>query len=201
MPQDLLKVSPPKIYNLWENSMKIKKWIIRVTILTFILAVSISFISEVVLKNLNIFWGFLILTLIVFLGIIFDMVGIAVTICEEHPFHSMAARKNHSARYSIKLIRNASQVSNFCNDVIGDISGIISGTALVVILRQIFVQGDFGVLESVITILFSALIAAITVGGKAMGKDFAKTHSRKVVRYVGEVLYIMDKKFKIRIFK
>ena len=35
------------------------------------------------------------------------------------------------------LIRNAGKVSSFCNDVIGDISGVISGTASALIVFNI----------------------------------------------------------------
>ncbi len=61
-------------------------------------------------------------------NIFFDIIGIAVTTAKEMPFHAMAANKVEEAKYAIKLVKNASQVSNFCNDVIGDISGIISGS-------------------------------------------------------------------------
>ena len=41
------------------------------------------------------------------------------------------------ARQAIYIVRNADRVSNFCNDVIGDISGIISGTAVAFVVLKL----------------------------------------------------------------
>ena len=95
------------------------------------------------------------------------------------------------------LIKNAGQVSNFCNDVIGDIAGIISGTALITIVGQLYLQTDLPVKESIISVVFSALIAALTVGGKAIGKEVALNHSKQIVLQVGKVLHILDTKLSL----
>ena len=103
------------------------KWVSMITIWTFIMAIVFSIVTEGLVKNLNILLAFIILIIIILIGILFDIIGIAVATAEEKPFHAMAANKVEEAKYAIKLIKNAGQVSNFCNDVIGDISGIVSG--------------------------------------------------------------------------
>lgn len=181
--------------------MKIKPWIYKVALTTFILAVTISFIADGLLRNVNMVVGFIILFIIVSLGILADTVGIAVASCDEQPFHAMAAKRIESAKYSILLIKNAGQVSNFCNDVIGDIAGIISGTALITIVGQWFLTVDVPIQESVVVVIFSALIAALTVGGKAYGKEIALNYSKQIVHRVGQVLHFFDKKLSLGIIK
>ena len=61
------------------------------------------------------------------MSIFFDIIGIAATAAEEVPFHSMASKKQDGAKWAIILIRNADRVSSFCNDIIGDICGVLSG--------------------------------------------------------------------------
>ena len=181
--------------------MKIKPWIYRVALLTFVLAIAISFIADGLLRNVNVVVGFIVLFIIVFLGIVADAIGIAVASCDEQPFHAMASKRIDSAKYSILLIKNAGQVSNFCNDVIGDIAGIISGTALITIVGQLFLSANFKIQESIVVVIFSALIAALTVGGKAFGKEIALNYSKQIVHRVGQVLYFLDKKLSLGIIK
>ena len=73
--------------------------------------------------------AFLILLAIILIGIIFDIIGMAVATADEKPFHSMASRKVAGASDAIKLLRNAERVSSICNDVVGDICGVVSGSA------------------------------------------------------------------------
>ena len=69
--------------------------------------------------------AFIVLLLIVFLGILFDIIGVAVMSANEKPFHSMAAKKLPGAVEAMKLLRSAEKVSSFCNDVVGDICGVV----------------------------------------------------------------------------
>lgn len=180
---------------------KASRWIIRVSILTFILAIMMSTLSEALLRNVSLIPAMCVLLLIIFVGIVFDTIGIAVAAAKEQPFHSMAAQKIPSARYSVSLVRNAGPVSNFCNDVIGDIAGIISGASTAIILSQIMALGLPFVNMATLSVVFSGVVAALTVGGKAIGKELALTNWKGIVELVGKILYLLDHKFHIRILK
>lgn len=97
------------------------KWFIQVFIVTFILSMFFSYISANGVSNLSLIPAILILILVVLLGIIFDIIGVAVTVANEHEFHAKATKKVKGSKDSIKLIRNAPKVANICADVIGDI--------------------------------------------------------------------------------
>jgi hypothetical protein len=163
------------------------KWIIGIIIWTFIISGAITLISETTLSKVNIYIAFIILVLIIIIGIGFDIIGVAVTAADETPFHSMASRKVHGARKAVNLIRNADKVSNFCNDVIGDVCGVVSGGTGAVIVAKI--MASTSIKEGlVLTIVISAAIASLTVGGKAVGKNYAISQSNNIVYGVAWLL-------------
>jgi CBS domain containing-hemolysin-like protein len=168
--------------------------------LTFIIAFLISFSSENLIKALNLILAFFILIIIILIGIIFDIVGVAVTAAKEPPFHAMSADKVKGAKEAVKLIRNADIVSNFCNDVIGDISGTISGAAGAAIVLKIF--NYYSIIDkAMFSIIVTSLIATLTVGGKAIGKGIAISRCQEIVLKVGLLLYYLNTKFRIQILK
>ncbi|MBS4539981.1 hypothetical protein GOQ27_16005 [Clostridium sp. D2Q-11] len=169
-----------------------------ISIWTFFLAILVSILAENIMRNFDLLFAFITLILIIFVGVFFDTIGIAVAAVQEKPFHSMAAKKNTAARYSIKLIKNAGPVSNFCNDVIGDICGIISGAAGAIIISKISSMYEIKEL-TIISVVMSGFIASLTVGGKALGKEIAIKHSKTIIYYTGKVVMILDNKFKIKL--
>lgn len=177
-----------------------KKWVIVISVWTFVMAIFFSLITEKLMKNLDVFFAFIILIIIMLLGIVFDIIGIAVAASGEKIFHSMAANKVEEAKYAIKLIKNAGQVSNFCNDVIGDISGIVSGSAGTIIIYNIISKYDIKD-GTILSIMITALIASFTVGGKAVGKEIAINNSEKIIFKMAKVLNFLEKNFRIKLFK
>ena len=109
----------------------------------------------------------------------------------------MAARKIRSAKYAVKLIRNAEKVSNFCSDVISDIAGIMSGATGTAIAAVLFITDRANLVG---TFLITAGVAAVTVGSKAFGKSVAINHSGDIVNIVSKVIYFFAG-FKIKINK
>jgi len=162
------------------------KWIIIVTIVTFFIAMLLGYISLIYMEKVTLAVSIGLLFIIVLIGVFFDALGIAVTAADEIPFHSMAANKVKASKESILLIRNASTVANFFNDVIGDISGIISGAATGAIVIKI--NEIITIKTMIISILLSAIVAALTVGGKAIGKEFALRKANSVVYKIGLVI-------------
>lgn len=163
------------------------KWIALIFLTTVLISALMSFVSSNLLDGAGLFLSFGILIGIVLIGIIFDIIGVAVTAADEAPFHAMASRKVPEAEDALRLIRNANKVSSFCNDVIGDICGVISGSAAAVIAARA-VLGMESTKATIVTLGMSALVAAVTVGGKAVGKTFAMGGSVQVVRSTAKVL-------------
>ncbi len=156
-----------------------KKWIVTVVIVAFLTSFTLSFISEMTIPNLSLWLGILVTLFFIFLGIFFDIIGVSVTTADEAVFHSMSSRKVKGANVAVKFKKNADKVSSFCCDVIGDVCGIISGAAGTTIAAILVSQFKFNTLFTSITI--AAIIASITIGGKAIGKSFAINKSNIVL--------------------
>lgn len=163
-------------------------WVLTIFSATVLISGVISLISEEIMAGAGTIVAFMILLLIVLIGIVFDIIGVAVTSADDKPFHSMAARKVPGAKEAIHLLRNAERVSSICNDVIGDICGVVSGAASATIAVQILSRFEFS-WPRVVSLVMSALVAGMTVGGKAIGKTFAINSSTTIVYYVGRILH------------
>lgn len=164
------------------------RWVITIFIVTILVSGTISFVSDMIMETSTVLVAFIILLVIVMIGIIFDIIGVAVTSADEKPFHSMAARKVPGAQEAIRLLRKAEKVSSICNDVVGDICGVVSGSASATIAAQVIAGHTFS-WPQMISLLLSALVAGLTVGGKAIGKTFAIGSCTTIVHSVGKVLW------------
>lgn len=166
--------------------MNNKSWIIKAFILTFFITIAISGASNTIANNSNIIVLIIITFLILLLGIIFDIIGTAVLTAKEASFHAKAANKIKGSREGIKLIKNASTISSFCNDVIGDICGIVSGSMGAMI--AIYITNKFNLSSTICTLIISSIISSLTVGGKAIGKTFAVKKSDNIIFIVGKLI-------------
>lgn len=166
--------------------MNNKNWVIKAFILTFFLALIISGISNVIVENCGFIVLLIITIFIVFLGIIFDIIGTAVLTANEATFHAKASNKIDGSKESIKLIKNSSNIANFCNDIIGDICGIVSGSMGAMI--AIYAATHLEINNTLTALLISSVISSIMVGGKAIGKNIAVKKSDEILFMVGKVL-------------
>ena len=163
-------------------------WALRIFLIAIALSAALSLLSETTLAGADIAMALLILGLFILLGIAFDILGVAVTAADERPFHSAAAHREKGAKESLWLLRRASYVSSFCNDVVGDICGVVSGSASATIAAQVLARIECGWPQAV-TLLMSAMVAGLTVGGKAVGKTIAMASATSIVHGVGRILF------------
>lgn len=155
------------------------------------LSAVLSFAAAEIIGNAGYVLAAATLLIFVLLGIVFDMVGVAVTAADSAPFHAMASHKEKGGKEAIWLINNAERVSSICNDVVGDICGIISGTTAAVIV--LLLQKSFSISNTMASIIITALISGITIGGKALGKSTAIKQSTKVVTAAAKFLSFFHK--------
>ena len=148
-----------------EKSRKNRKWIIEIFFMAFLISFVFSFVSETFIPNLPVIFGILLIALFIALGIVFDMIGVAVTASDEKPFHSMSSRKVKGANIAVLLKKNADKVGSFCATTFG----------FNPFFTSLFVTG---------------LIAAITIGGKAIGKGVALNQSDMILYRVAKFLSI-----------
>ena len=170
-----------------EQQRKTRRWVITIFFATIAISAAISLASDFIMGKSSMGVAFLILLMIVFIGILFDIVGMAVATADEKPFHAMASRKVRGAKECIMLLRNAERVSSICNDVVGDICGVVSGSASATIAAQVLQNFELS-FASVVPLVLSSLVAALTVGGKAVGKGIAVRSCTDIVYHAGQVI-------------
>ena len=162
-------------------------WPLRVFFLAVALSALLSFFSSTALSGAGYVVAILVLLAFIALGIVFDMVG--VTAADPKPFHSMAAHKEKGGKEAIRLLSNANRVSSVCNDVVGDICGIVSGSTAAVIVAAL--QRDFSTTNVMISIGVTALISGLTIGGKALFKKVAINECTAVVYRVARIMHAL----------
>ena len=155
------------------------KWIITVTVLAFFISIGFTFLSEIVTDNASAFFATVIILLFVGIGIVFDMIGIAITVADIKTFNSMATKQVRGAKLAVKLIQSNDKAASFCNDVIGDICGIVSGSAGVALSAIIATELNINIF--IPTLIITATIASLTIGGKAVGKATAINKSTRIL--------------------
>lgn len=169
-------------------------WTIKITIVTLILGLFFSFISELTSSYAHVSITVLLLVLLIAISIICDAIGVAATSCDLAPLLAMASRKVPGSKKAIALVKNAEKVANICCDVIGDICGIISGACTVAIVAKLVL--DNGTLNYWVSIIVSSIVGAVTVGGKSFFKTIAMNNSKEILLLVSRVLSIFSKKEK-----
>ena len=172
-----------------KEKQKSSHWAVQVFVMAVALSAALSLISSTALTGAGYVVAVSVLVAFIALGIVFDMIGVAVTAADPRPFHSMASHKEKGGKQAIRLLQNASRVSSVCNDVVGDICGIVSGTTAAVIVTRL--QRDFSTTSVLIAIALTALISGLTIGGKALAKTVAINDCTRVVHRVALIMYAL----------
>jgi hypothetical protein len=189
-----------ELKNLIEQTKKKEKinknktewnWIFKVVLISFTLSIVMSYVSTTTIPNINIIAGTVVTLLFIGLGILFDIIGVAVTSADEKVFNSMSARKIKGASLAVKMKKSAPKVSSLCCDIVGDTCGIISGTATATIATNLSKITNLNIL--LVTLLSSAIAASLTIGGKAIGKSFAMNKSNIILYEFAKIISIFDK--------
>ena len=190
--------------NKKEDKPKRKKkpmnWAVKATIITFILSFFLGIFADVLSKNLNFIPALLVLIFIILVGIFADMAGIAIATADERTLNAMAARKIRGAKEALSLLKNAEKATSIFNDVIGDIAGIVSGATgatigvyIIGMIKDVIASGNAQLGELLTLSMLSALIASMTVGGKAAGKKYAIKNAENIVYFVGKTVHFFKR--------
>ena len=159
--------------------MKKDNWILIIFLITFVLSVVFSTLSNIItLKANNLVLGILLICVIV-LGILFDMIGTSAISAEESTFHALNSKKIKAGKVGLFIVKNGSKISSVCNDVVGDVSGIISGSIGAVL--AISISSTFNFNQTLVSVILAALISSLTVGGKAIFKPIAIKNANEII--------------------
>lgn len=172
-----------KVKNKENNNYK---WVVQVITLSFFISLIMSFIANEVVANVNLIGSLIVLIIIILIGVIFDMIGVSITVAEASMFHSLASKKVKESKVALKLINNAEKASNFCNDVVGDICGVLSGATSATVSLAVSSMLNVNVMST--TFIITAFVSSLTIGLKALGKTTAIEQSEKIVLTISKVI-------------
>lgn len=164
-------------------------FIITIFIMTFVLSVVFSSISNVIAASFNEVVLFIIMILVIAVGILFDAIGTAGITAKEATFHSMSSAKVKGAKETLTLIKSGSKISSICNDVVGDVCGIVSGGLGAVL--AISLSTTLNINNTLIAVILSAFISSLTVGGKAIMKKIAMKKADSIIFTVGKIKHLL----------
>ena len=134
------------------------------------------------------------LLVVIGLHVLFDIVGIAATAATEAPHHARAANRVFGAQQAVYLVRNADVVANFANDIVGDVTGTLSGAMAATIVMDLFRFYPYlGPYEIWLNTGMLALVASVTVTGKAFGKSFAINEADEIISTVGVFVATLER--------
>lgn len=171
-------------------------WSSKIGLFTFCLAFIFSTLSTVFGEASPLLISLAIVATFIIIGIIADTIGLAAATAKEPHFHALASKKISGAKEATYITKKAPLFSSFFNDVMGDIAGIVSGaasTAVVFQLSTLLQTSEGSLIFIVVSVLLTSLIAALTVGGKALCKTMAIYKSTNIILYTGKVMYFLKK--------
>jgi hypothetical protein len=178
----LMKAELPRLKKRKKNGAA--RWALHVFLLTLLLSGGMTFASASTMDVAPLWAALIVLVVLIGLGVFSDMLGVAITSADRAPFVAMASKRVKGAKMSLHILQNAERYASICNDVIGDICGIVSGSAGAAIAGLLAMRN--GLLTSVLwVVVTSAGISALTVSLKAIGKTIAMNNNRRLVHMMG----------------
>lgn len=179
-------------------------WSSKISLLTFGLAIIFSIISTIFRSGSSLLLSLFVVLFFILIGIIGDTIGLAAATSKEVHFHAMASKKVKGAKEAAYISKNAPVFSSFFNDVVGDIAGIVSGaasTAVVFQAAKILNTTNGSFLFIFLTVVLTSIIAALTVGGKAICKTIAIYQSTNIIMFTGKSFYYVNRFLRFFSFK
>lgn len=154
-------------------------WVYKIICWAFVISLVFSLVNASVMPRLPLWGGALFLFGFIVIGIFFDIIATAAAVASQTPFHSMNTRGIKGAKHALTLIRNGEKVTNFCGDVVGDVCGIMSGGALVILIDTMVKEHGFPLLYT--GLLLTAVVASLTIGGKAISKSYSLRNGNQII--------------------
>ena len=167
------------------------RWLISIFLITFICSMIFSYASTEAMQKLSLGLSILVLSLIIGIGIISDIIAISVTTADITSLHAKASNKIKGSKTAIKLVNNAPRVSSICGDVVGDICGVLSGSAGLLI--AIKVSELYNIKLIITSLIIGGMIAAVMITLKAIFKGVSINNADEIVTFVSKILEFYKK--------
>ena len=165
------------------------KWLIKIVLISIAASMVFTLVSTEIFGRAGYVIAFAGLIVFIIIAIVFDIIGVAVTVASEAPFHSMAAHHERGAVEALRLIKNADRVNSICIDIVGDVTGIVTGSMAALIAAQL--MKGLNSENFLFRVLTSGIATGLMVGGKAAGKTLAINNNTRIVLRVGKLINVL----------
>lgn len=163
------------------------RWAIKIFVLSICLSCLFSLLSQTILSSMGIVMAIITIIFFIAISVIFDMIGVAVT-CTSEEFFLSRIDKEKGATLGLAMKKHSEKVCSFCNDVVGDICGILSGASGACVILSITSHIQNAPIVALVSSLVSALIAGLTIFSKALMKSYAINNANKFILKIGKML-------------
>lgn len=163
------------------------KWAIKIFFLAITMSCLFSFLSQTILSSMGVIMAVITIIFFIVISVVFDMIGVAIT-CTDEEYYLKRLGKEKGAKVALTMKKNSEKVCSFCNDVVGDICGILSGAsgACVILSITSHIASDGFVV--IVSSIVSAVIAGLTIFSKALMKSYAINNANKFILKVGKII-------------
>ena len=163
------------------------RWAIKIFVLAICMSCLFSMLSQTILSSMGTVMAVITIVFFIVVSVVFDMVGVAIT-CTSEDYFLQQIDKEKGAKIALSMKRNSEKVCSFCNDVIGDICGILSGASGACVILSITKHIDGSAVIVIVSSLVSALIAGLTIFSKALMQGYAIRNANKFILKIGQIL-------------
>ena len=164
------------------------RWAVKMFVVSICLSSIFSLLSQSILSTLGAAIAAVLILVFISISVAFDMIGIAVTSCDEDYFLKLVEKKHPGAQVALKLCRHSEKVCSFCADVVGDICGILSGAGGACVIMSLSKNISSPSIVVLISTLVSSLIAGLTIFFKAIMKGRAIKHANRIILRLARVI-------------
>ena len=163
------------------------RWAIKIFILAICMSCLFSMFSQTILSSMGVIMAIVTIVFFIFISVVFDMVGVAIT-CTNEEYFIEKEGKEKGASVALSMKKNSEKVCSFCNDVVGDICGILSGASGACVILSITSHVANDALVVIVSSLVSAIIAGLTIFSKALMKSYAINNANAFILKIGKLL-------------
>ncbi len=160
------------------------RWAIKILLIAVCMSFLFSLLSQTILSSIGVIMAILTILFFIFISVVFDMIGVAITCTSEDYFLQRKSEKGASVALLMK--KNSEKVCSFCNDVVGDICGILSGACGASVILSITEHIETASFVVIVSSLVSALIAGLTIFSKALMKAYVINNANEFILKIGK---------------
>ncbi len=182
-----------EVYSVKKKGKFSFRWLFQIFLISLILSIIFTLLSQLILNHTSLVPAILLIVVLIFVSVVADLIGVAVTACNIKPILECVERKEFGAKLALSIVKKADKTSCICSDVIGDICSILSGAGGVSIAIQIMSLCP-SVSNFWLSLVINAVLASLSIVCKAVGKTYALNNPLKIVLRVGKCFSIFSKR-------